>query len=125
MTCARCAELEARLREIESASRVERGVRLVAELATRLSLEPQPAALLAALYTAKGRVLSRDYLLDEALPAGRVDTRTAKHLDVMIVRVRRATGFDGVRTIPGLGYAITELGRAVCDEALERQAVAA
>ena len=125
MSCARCAELEARIRQIEAASRVERGRRIVAELSTRLNLQPQPAALLAALYSANGRILSRDYLLDEALPVGRSDTRSCKHLDVMIVRVRRATGFDGVRTIPGLGYALTDLGRAVCDEALERRSVAA
>lgn len=123
--CSRCAELEARLRQIEADGRRERGVRLVAELASRLGLEDQPARVLAALYHANGRILSRNFLLDEVLPAGRVETRTNKSLDIVVWKVRRVAGFDAIQTHPGHGYSITTLGRLVCEEALERQAVAA
>ncbi|EJL36573.1 response regulator with CheY-like receiver domain and winged-helix DNA-binding domain [Caulobacter sp. AP07] len=91
----------------------------------RRRIHDQPARVLAALYQAGGRILSRDYLLDEVLPRGSADACSSKHLDVVICKIRRAAGFDAIQTHPGLGYSITDLGRLVCDEALEAQARAA
>jgi DNA-binding response OmpR family regulator len=125
MSCSHCAELEARIRQMEADRRIERGRRVVAELASRLGLEDQPARVLAALFHANGRILSRDFLMDEVLPAGRVETRTSKSLDIVVWKVRKVAGFDAVQTHPGRGYSITTLGCLICEEALERRAVAA
>lgn len=125
MTCPHCAILQAKIRQLEAASRKERGVRIIAELATRFNINEQPARVLAALYRAGGRVLSRDYLQDVVLPRGAAEACNSKHLDVVVCKIRRAAGFDAIQTHPGLGYSITALGRLVCDEALESRAVAA
>lgn len=123
--CPRCTDLERRIRQMEAERRRDRGVEIISALATRLNLTEQPARILAALYQANGRVLGRDFLLDEVLPVARVEVRGGKCLDVLIWNIRRTAGFSAIQTHPGLGYSITDLGRLICDEALETRARAA
>jgi DNA-binding response OmpR family regulator len=110
---------------MESELRAERGARIVPELAIRLGIGGQSARVLAALYQANGRVLRREFLQDHVMPSVQSEPCSTKHLDVTILRIRKAAGFGAVQTHTGLGYSITSLGQLVCEEALERRAAAA
>lgn len=62
--------------------------------------------LLAHLAAARGRVLSREYLLEEVW--GYADGTGPRTVDSHIAALRRKLGTDVVRTVHGVGYAIGE-----------------
>ncbi len=87
----------------------------VARDGTPLSLSSREFALLAALARNPGRPLSRAQLIDRAM--GRDAEVTDRAIDVQIARLRRALGDDAtaprfVRTVWGVGYALTDGGSA-------------
>lgn len=67
----------------------------------------------AALYRARGRTLSRLTLLDRINP-----DLEASCVSVAVVQVRKMFGQDGVRTVWGIGYAMTPAGLARVDAVL-------
>ena len=80
---------------------------------TLLPLSSREFALLAALARSPGRPLSRAQLIDRAM--GRNAEVTDRAIDVQIGRLRRALGDDTasprfIRTIWGVGYALTDGG---------------
>lgn len=114
MSCPDCAALRVQIRDLERQLDGQAAQHQIVTLATAFRLNPQAAKILACLYAANKRVLSRGQL-DEALPPtmGR-DVRSWKHIDVLICRVRKSVGADAVETIPGLGFRITSAGVAAC-----------
>ena len=69
-----------------------------------VELTPREWAVVEALAAARGRVLSRHRLLEEAW--GESTESAAASLEVLIGRVRRKLGRSFVRTARGLGYAL-------------------
>jgi DNA-binding response OmpR family regulator len=121
MMCARCADLEYQLAELKrelNAGRVER-LDQAYLIAQRHSLTRQEAIILTALYTARGRILSVNQL-DEALPEAPDGlARSATNITVRIHNIRKKTSHSVIKNHHGSGWSITDLGRLLCDEALE------
>lgn len=127
MSCVHCLALAEQLAELKRELDQQRATRLDRAhlLAKRFGLPRQEGIILAALYHARGRVLSSDQL-DEALPEAEDGlVRTRQNIHVRICNIRRKTGFAAIDTHHGVGWSITDLGRLVCDEALEARARAA
>lgn len=80
----------------------------------RWGLSPKQAQLLAALHSAKGRVLSKERAMD-ILYAGR-DEPELKIIDVFISKLRKSIAAEMVRTEWGAGYSLSALGMATCEE---------
>lgn len=129
------AKLAARVQELESdlqaARREARGqaARDVAQtIQARSALTGQEAWLLAALYAADGRVVTKA-ALNERLPwfwANReAGDRATKTIDVILHRIRRKMGADRVETIWHAGLRITPSGVALVDRLLAGENLAA
>lgn len=84
---------------------LDRGRHEVTADGVRVELTAMEFRILAALMTARGRVLSRDQLIDETLGPGA--TVTSRTMDVHIAALRRKLGEAGgcIQTIRGVGYA--------------------
>lgn len=94
-------------------------------LGRHLGLSRQNATALAALYRANGRVLTKEQL-DEALPETADGlARTWDSLNVAIHRIRKKTSYASIDTYRNIGWAITDVGKLLCEEALEAHARAA
>ena len=77
---------------------------------TPVSLTRREFDLLRALVEARGRVLSREYLLDHVwgyTAAGEIESRT---VDVHVRRLRQKLGVEGNRigTVTGVGYRLED-----------------
>jgi DNA-binding response OmpR family regulator len=73
----------------------------------RVELRRAEFNLLAALFQARGRVLTRDQLLD-AISTG-AEAPTERTVDVLVSRVRKKTGTLGnglIETVTGVGYTL-------------------
>lgn len=127
MSCQRCEELREEIRFLKRQVAVEAEAAQVQCLAIMFGLAPAEAKMLAALYNARGRVLS-PVQLDEIAPAERVraDERHMKHVDVRICRLRKKLcSPEAIKNVWGAGYHLTELGRLIVSEALEDNRAAA
>ena len=95
-------------------------------LAKRFRLSGHQAAILNQLYGANGRCLSADQL-DAMMPeAADGLPRTRAHITVVLHHVRKRMGVgEVIKNHWGIGWSITDLGRLLCDEALEARARAA
>ncbi|HVQ76246.1 MAG TPA: response regulator [Candidatus Binatia bacterium] len=71
-----------------------------------LALTPKEFDLLRALLEARGRVLSREYLLDRVWGYARVDEIESRTVDVHVRRLRAKLGIEGARivTVKSVGY---------------------
>ncbi|MCB9593611.1 MAG: response regulator transcription factor [Sandaracinaceae bacterium] len=111
------AELRARVRALgrrrESAPSVtyrtgDLEIDLSARRARRLGLEveltPREWVVLECLAGSRGRVVSRDRLLEEGW--GESSEAASASLEVLVGRIRRKLGRDAIRTVRGQGYAI-------------------
>jgi hypothetical protein len=115
MSCAHCADLEERVAWLES----ELGIQTEASLVERIRAaiprgtpgRVSTARLVAALYRAHGRVVSRAQLL-EALPpkAGGEDERAPEIINVWAAWARKALGRGAVACAWGVGYRLTPEG---------------
>jgi DNA-binding response OmpR family regulator len=75
---------------------------------SRVELRRAEFNLLAALFQARGRVLTRDQLLD-AISTG-AEAPTERTVDVLVSRVRKKTGTSGnglIVTVTGVGYTLS------------------
>lgn len=132
MMCDCHPELRERIAWLESELGISRrnevfqALRAPAEPGTRSSFtRNQSAEVLAALYSANGRVLSR-YQLLEAVPSptGNED-RNVKIVDVWICWARKHLGRDAIDNIWGRGYRLSPAGMARVAALIEPQKVAA
>ncbi len=118
MTCLHCAALEERVAWLES----ELGLQVRAEISSRLRNailgiasgnrggRAQTADLVAALYAAKGRPMTIWQIM-EAIPSpSGNDDRDPRLAAVLVCIARKWLGHDGIRTVWGAGYALTEVG---------------
>ena len=127
MTCAACAEREVRLQIAEERVRQledELGAQNASVFLTRL-LEspafltikggrPQACQVIAALYGAKGKVVSHQRLFQVVPPRdlGADDDRGPNFMSVLVHRARKALGLDAIQNVHGVGYRLTDVGMA-------------
>lgn len=118
MSCPHCAEKDDRIAWLES----ELGGRLAADLVDRIrsaliaggrqSKRAGAAKLIAALYDARGRTMTRPQLSD-ALPSTLGHTeRSDKIIDVWVCHARKSLGKDAIENVWGRGYRLTPIGMA-------------
>lgn len=84
------------------------------------SLTPGDAWVLAALYTARGKLVTHKSLLEE-MPGLRPDERDPRILLVRMSNVRVALGRECIKRSYGVGYALTAEGLAKCDAVFAEQ----
>lgn len=74
---------------------------------------PQPLKLALVMYDRNGRIVG-PYELDEVLPprVHDIERDGFTHMKVMVNRLRKRIGYDSIETVAGLGYRMTESGRA-------------
>lgn len=126
----KCAALEHELEKArEEIKFLRRQVNVQAEtsvvdtLARMFKLTLQEAALLGALYEARGRTLSK-WALEESLPKGDImRDRDIKIVDVVVCKLRRKVGAAAIDTLWGRGYGISAVGLERINAALAGDAV--
>lgn len=104
MTCHECERLKAELR--------------VYRMREDLGLTPNDARILNTLYRAYPHVVPREALLNASRRQDHAKPPSQKLLDVYMCRIRDLTGRRGLRTVSGVGYALTAQGKADLDEML-------
>jgi DNA-binding response OmpR family regulator len=114
--CARCEELEERVAWLESELGLQTHALTLDLLRSAMNTgstykRKGAAALVAALYGAKGRPLDR-LQLSERLPRGGRDGRDERVVDVYICAARKELGADIIATVWGGGYRLTDTGMA-------------
>lgn len=124
MTCQHCAEKDERIAWLES----ELGTRTDFERidAIRRALKRSgrnrggnTARLIEALYAAKGRMLTRWQLMVAMPPEDHgEDERNPNMVSVYVAWARKGIGHDGIESVWGSGYRITEAGMARVAEIL-------
>lgn len=128
MTCLHCLALAEQLDDLrfELQQQKERWNNNADLLAKRYRLSLHQSIVLNQIYRANGRTLSIDQL-DEMLPESRDGSpRTRNHITVILHHIRSRLGGGVIfKNHWGCGWSITDLGRLLCDEALESRAVAA
>lgn len=119
--CLHCDELRERVAWLESELGIQREadtVRRIREALKDTQSRPQVAQLLAALYAANGRPMSR-YQILEALPTKHDnDERGSQLISVLVCHARKALGKAAINTVWGHGFYLTPLGMAKVREAL-------
>lgn len=92
--------------------RVDYGKHLVSVGGREVALTPKEFVLLRALLEARGRVLTREVLLDRAWGYARAEEIESRTVDVHIRRLREKLGAEGRRilTVKGAGYRFEEAG---------------
>lgn len=122
MSDAHCPKCEALARELEEA-RLALGWTRAKDreeaLRTGLKVTPQQAAILSALYAARGRFITPGVLGDILCAERRSDTDFDRLLKVQIHRVRGRIGAHAIENAFARGYRLSDLGRVICDEAFE------
>lgn len=113
MSCARCEDLQEQVAFLKS----ELGIREDAEGLDRLrkpiGVAPGVAALILRLYDGGGKLVTYDQL-HEAIPAvlTNQEDRNFRIVQVYCTRARQALGRDAIATVWGIGYRLTDVGRA-------------
>lgn len=124
MSCPHCTALEEEVAYLKDELSLTKSKDVVDRLRRRFQLSGQQATVLAAIYNAKGRCLQQ-WFLEEIAPPMLAPDRGPKHMQVQICNIRNKVGKAAIETVWGAGYRITDLGRLLCDEALEAQVRAA
>jgi DNA-binding response OmpR family regulator len=123
MECERCAELSERIAWLEE----ELGLRVRDALTERVMrafrLTPAEAWFVIVLWSAKGRPVERHWLLDNK-PT--VRERVSEYpslnmLRVYINKVRSQLGKDAIRSVWGIGYAMTPIGMERINKVAEQE----
>lgn len=109
MICARCAELEEEVAYLRSELGVQQEASLTDILKVRFGLVRGWAAVLAALYRAKGRCVMHAQL-EEAIPNPNDRDRDNRIVTVYVALLRGVLGKDAIATVWGSGYRLTESG---------------
>lgn len=91
---------------------------LTARLKDIYGLRPSAARLLGTLHRVRGRVLTKNYLV-EAIGSAEECGRT---VDVLVFKIRQALGHDAVETLVGQGIRIGPAGIAAVEFASMAQA---
>jgi len=86
------------------------GKHIVAVRANEVPLTPKEFDLLRALVEARGRLLSRDFLLDRVWGYTRASEIESRTVDVHVRRLRQKLGVEGRRilTVKNVGYRFDE-----------------
>jgi len=107
--CERCAELE---EEVAFLKRTLRGeVQDAAQLRLAFHTTPIETAILNALYTRKGKVLSKDQLWVIMWPSGNESAQSEVNMRVCIHRLRKKLGSkDSILSSWGHGWALSPDG---------------
>lgn len=124
MTCAACrirderlAIAEERILQLEAELGAQAASLLLARLLelpafVQASGRPQVCKLVAALYGARGRVVSLQRLFavipSQAGPGD--DERHSNFMSVLVHRARKALGADAIQNVHGVGYRLTDRG---------------
>lgn len=128
MSCLHCLALAEQLADLrfELQQQQERWNSNADLLAKRYRLSLHQSIILNQIYRANGRILSTDQL-DEMLPESHDGLpRTRNHITVVLHHIRARLGGGVIfKNHWGQGWSITDLGRLLCDEALEARARAA
>lgn len=117
--CARCEELEEEIAALKRQIGVAIDASEIDRLRSRFRLSRQQAWLLASLYRAGGKVLSKDVIINH-MPT-RLDDgldRDPSQANTIICILRSRTGRDWIENVWGDGYKLTDIGRAKVAEAL-------
>lgn len=111
MMCAHCEELQAEVEWLKSElGLVEDEVAL--DALRRTGLSPACARIVLALYSRRGRVVSR-FTLDDLLPNVHGHERESTSIvGVLICRIRKLLPEGGLETLWGKGYSLTPGGMA-------------
>lgn len=70
------------------------------------SIGAKEAKLLKLLYDRRGKVVSRDEILNHVWPEGKFPTQ--RTVDNFVVKLRRLLGAGSIKTLRGVGYQLTE-----------------
>lgn len=127
MSCLHCIELELQLAELREEVASTRAKRLDEAFlfSEQFNISRHPAIVLATLYARRGEHVTCR-LLDEALPApSHGNVRPRNHISIYIFRLREVLGKCAIVARYRDGWALTPVGRLLCDEALEARARAA
>lgn len=113
------ARVEAALRRREAVTRSEvltagplvldRARHEVTVNGRRTELTATEFRILAALLTARGRVLTREQLIDQALGQGAAVTNRAMDVHIAALRKKLGDAADCIHTVRGVGYAFREV----------------
>lgn len=114
MNCPHCEELQHELDMLRREVRGELDVASIGRFCADFGLSGTQARLLAALYCANGRVMSRHALEEATSTKGGYESNT---LSVMISKIRDRIGHGSIETINGLGYRLSEAGLALVSSA--------
>lgn len=127
MTCPRCADLQEQVAYLRSEPALSIEEERISLTRRALRVSPQEARLLLVLYDSK-RVMSKA-ALEERLPLLKTEERYIAHnggiTTVLVCRIRARLGKDAVVTEWGLGFKLSEAGRALIATALSPLARAA
>lgn len=117
----RNADLEEQVAYLRSELRLVLDGEQAAVLRSFLAIETQGAYALSLLYAAQGRPMSAHRLV-EALPACQIrgEDRDPKQANVVVFRLRKQLGADKIQTVAGIGYTLTDAGRALVRDTLAR-----
>ena len=117
----RIEQLEAELQAARDELRAERDDDQIAIMQVRLRLQPRSARILSLLYAANGFV-SKDRLCMYLWPNGADEPAdTSVNIAQHICRLRAQLGHDTIETAFGMGFALTDKGRAMIDGLLKRK----
>lgn len=121
--CDRCDELEEEVAYLRSELGLVRDSDVIARLRDHMrgvedagGHRPHGAQVVAALYAAKGRPLTRLQLLDACPSRTGSDERGTRLIDVWVYHARRSLGRDAIANVWGSGYRLTEIGMAKVGE---------
>lgn len=116
MACAHCEDLAERIAWLESELGIQRDATLLAKLIEALPEcsggRLQPAMTIAALFAAKGRLMSRLQIMEAVPPRENEDNREVHIVSVWVSRARDMIGFDSIANTWGQGYRLTPVGMA-------------
>lgn len=117
MTCAHCSELLAEVTELRRQLALEVDHTKAETFCAALGITPQQAAIVAALYDAKDRPISKGAVLD-LMPVSWGERTDDKIVDVQICMIRKVLGAGFIETVRMRGYSLSQVARANCDAAL-------
>jgi len=110
MTCPHCADLKARIRELEAILVTKDRI---AKVAGSFQVSGTKARLLLAMYQRRGHVVRRDHLMDVA------STDSRNSFKATMCYLRRNVGREMIYTSAGIGYGLTNAGLEAVKGALE------
>jgi DNA-binding response OmpR family regulator len=116
--CSRCEELEEEVAYLKSELGLQADADLIESLRRAMPLgglaskAHGAAHLVAALYRAHGRTLTRDQLMERLPSRNGRDDRDDKLCAVYVCAARKTLGHDGIQNVWGRGYRLTDAGMA-------------